>query len=85
MKWFSYDPNGDGMSFHDTEKKAQGAALDALELEQDRAGEGWSEEVTDICWGQVREKVEETERHPKREDETHEGDYTVSYGLLSIH
>lgn len=65
--WFSYDPDGSGMVFHDSPKKAKLVAEGALQLEADDACDepGWSENVTSICWGSVSEIVVETNRKEK--------------------
>lgn len=58
--WFSYDPEGHGMLFHDTADAARRAAESAMEVERDEASAefgGWSDLVTDICWGEVRQRA----------------------------
>lgn len=56
--WFSYDP-GDGFETHDTESEARKRAEDALQYYKDEApSDGWSEEVTQVCWGKCAQKVE---------------------------
>jgi len=64
--WFSYDPNGDGMVFHVTHEAAQKAASKAFDAELDYARDsGWTDEVGQICWGVVKERVSETLRKTK--------------------
>ena len=56
--WFSYDP-GDGFETHDTETAARERAEKALQYYKDEAaGDGWDEEVEQICWGKCAQKVE---------------------------
>lgn len=56
--WFSYDP-GDGFEMHDTEAAARERAEKALEYYKDEAaGDGWDEEVEQVCWGKCAQKVE---------------------------
>lgn len=62
--WFSYDP-GDGYETHDTEAEARERAEKALQYERDEAGDGWNEEVTQIAWGKVIQRVEEKWRKHK--------------------
>lgn len=58
MKYFSYDPNGDGFSFHDSADEAKEAAEKALGEERDSACNcGWNDNVTEICWGEIKEIV----------------------------
>jgi hypothetical protein len=60
--WFSYDP-GDGFETHDTESAARERAEKALDYYKDDApSDGWSEEVTQVCWGKVSQQVQETMR-----------------------
>jgi len=52
------------MRFHATPGEAQAAAAADLEWEQDRAGDGWREEVECICWGEVTQRVVQTSSKP---------------------
>jgi len=67
--WFCIDSCGDVKTF-DTPEDAKKAAVDCLDSERQEASEGWSEEVTQIMWGKVLGKIEETLRRP-RTDEDH--------------
>jgi len=64
MKYFSYDPNGDGFQTHETSEEAKKVAEDALENEREEAIEEWNEEVTEICWGEIKQHIAETNRRP---------------------
>lgn len=68
-KYFSYNPNGSGFCFHDTAGDARTEAEKALDAEAEEAAEGWSEEVTDICWGEVRQGVVEKNRRKATEED----------------
>jgi hypothetical protein len=87
-KFFSNDPNGDGFCFHETAESAEAAAQNALDQERDAAAddEGWDESVTDICWGEIKQRAVEVERRPSTEEErlstNHE--FFYDYGLVSI-
>jgi hypothetical protein len=52
MRFFSYAPET-GMEFHDTQEAAVKAAQECLDSESDNAGDGWAEDVDNICWGVV--------------------------------
>ena len=56
--YFSNDPNGNGFALHETDITAKDEAQDALKHEKTWY-EGYSSDVTDICWGVVLEKVKE--------------------------
>ncbi|MFA5355281.1 MAG: hypothetical protein WC302_00885 [Candidatus Paceibacterota bacterium] len=80
MLYFSYDPNGLGLSYHDSADEAKAAAENAIEQERENCDDdpGWSENVNEICWGIVQEVATEGERKP---DETGKHDYIVDYTL----
>lgn len=85
-KYFSNDPCGAGLEFHETAEAARAAAQEALDGERDHADEGWSEEVNDICWGEIVQCAVETSRRPFDPDKdapTCPGtfDEFVDYGL----
>jgi len=77
--YFCYD-HEDGVSFHDTPEKAEAAAQDALDGDQDLASDGWHEEVETICWGRIIEQVQETKRYPAPEGS--DFDEFVEYNLV---
>lgn len=61
MKYFSYDPNGGYFELWDTEQKAKEAAERALQAEREEAvSYEWSDEVGSICWGELKQYIEET-------------------------
>lgn len=61
MKYFSYDPY-EGFEFHATEEAAKAAADKSLDFHKHEApDEGWSEDVDQICWGEIKECVRLTE------------------------
>lgn len=82
--YFSYDPEGDGFMFHDTETEARSAAESALQDERDCAPEGWGENVELICWGEVKQRVKETECRPATEEDGMSSDIEIyaDYDLL---
>jgi len=83
-KFFSYSPNGSGLGFHSTAEEARAAAESELDQERDLAGEGWSEEVGQICWGEVRQFAKESQT-PAEEGAMFEGkpiDHYVSFDLV---
>ena len=66
--WFSFDPGGSGMEFHDTEEAARKEAEEAFEFYKGEAPDGWFEEVESVCWGEVRQRVTEKKRIEKPAD-----------------
>lgn len=61
--YFSYSP-GTGFDTHKTLEEARAAAEEELAVFRDEAADGWSEEVTSICYGTVTGQVVESERMP---------------------
>lgn len=56
--FFSFDPFGDGLTFHDTAEEAKQKAEESLDYCRDVAGsDGWSDEVEWICWGRVSQCI----------------------------
>lgn len=78
--FFSYD-HEDGIEFHETAEEAKARAEKALDMDRDEAAEGWSEEVTQICWGEVRGRVVETERRPVTPEDNLDCDEVVDYAM----
>lgn len=59
MKFFSCVPNGNGFMLHETMEEARNKAAETLDFCRKETGfAGWAEEVPEICWGEVRERVE---------------------------
>ncbi len=82
-KWFTYDPEGSGFEFHDTEEKAKACADKALGEARGAAYDGgWEENVTNICWGRASERAQETERRKGEPDE--EFDEYITYALRPV-
>jgi hypothetical protein len=81
--WFSYDTGGNGFSLHATREEAKKAAEDALDAYRDDAPEGWSDDVEDVCYGQVLGRVVETYRKERPDgvalDEDRRGSDGVDY------
>ena len=78
MKFFSYSPD-EGFDFHCTKEEAVREAQAALDVERDNSGDGWSEEVCEICWGVICERAYMTN---KRNAEPRSNfDYLCEYEL----
>lgn len=85
--WFSYCPNC-GLESHATEKEASDNANRHLEHYREDAPDGWSDEVNDVCWGEIKEVVKETERRAYNPDTDYgidpSCDYVVDYALCPV-
>lgn len=62
-RFFAVDQDRN-VEFFETADAAREWAATALEHEQDRAGDGWREDVTQICWGEIKQQVAMTKSTP---------------------
>jgi hypothetical protein len=53
-KYFSYDYE-DGFEFHKTQDEAIKRATLLLEYYRDNSGDGWNEDISDLCWGEIKQ------------------------------
>ena len=83
MQFFSYD-HEDGIEFHKTAEEAKLRAMKSLDLDRDYSDEGWSEEVTQICWGEVKGSVVETMRRPVNEEDNLDCGEVADYELRDL-
>ena len=68
--WFSYDPEGDGTLFFETEEEAKASAQKAINLSLD---DFWSEDVDRICYGRVVAAATQTNRRDRPESLDEDG------------
>jgi len=80
-KFFAYDPV-DGASFFGDEEAARKQAQDWLDEERANSGDGWSEEVSGICWGEVCGEVVQAKNEPAPDGS--EFDYIADYALRDV-
>lgn len=90
-KYFSFYPEENEFETHDTLQQAKDSAEKSLEFESENAHEyGWSESVTDICYGEILGSPTECMRQNRKDftqeewDEmgySNEWDTVVNYGI----
>lgn len=86
MKYFSYCPE-DGIELHETAEQAAEAAQYYLDQEREEACEGWADNVDQICWGELKQRVVETMRRPRTDEDTFissDCDTVVDYDLIDV-
>lgn len=82
--YFSYCPEN-GFQFHETEQEAREMGEKNFATFEDyAASDGWGDNVDDVCWGVVRQRVTEISR---RDPNPVEGDNTdfdeiIDYKLI---
>lgn len=75
-QWFSYDPDGMGFMFHDTEEQARRSCLSSVDIhEQWAADDVWADSAGCVCWGRVLQRFTETERRPVDPEEDNVPDF----------
>ena len=58
QKYFTYDAN-DGYETYETEEEAKSSAEEKLEHYSEFAHEGWADEVDQVMWGEIKQRVVE--------------------------
>ena len=90
MKYFSYDPEGDGFELHNTAEEARRAANVGIDCAREWSCEGWDDSVEHICWGEVKERSTKVNEMTKEEAEhagiyvTNDFDFICDYQLKEI-
>lgn len=72
-KFFSFDPDN-GFDFHNTAELAKAECEKAFQYHREEAAcDGWSEEVGQVCWGEIKEQAVLVREAPRpAEDELDE-------------
>ena len=78
-RFFSYDPE-DGFVFHDTADCAKQHAQEGINAYRENAHEGWSEEVSLLCWGEIKQGATEIQGEALNDY----GDYYADYQLCDV-
>ena len=86
MKYFAYNSYIDGFMFYATAQEAIDACNEIIEYFRDEAGEGWSEEVNNTCWGIVSQVATEfNSREVTEEDHVFcDCDHVCDYRLEDV-
>ena len=79
-RYFAYSPET-GFDTYETSAEAKGAAEEALQAYRDVADDMWDEEVTGVCWGEIKQKAVEL---PTGELINDYGDYVADFELRDV-
>lgn len=81
--FFSYCPEN-GFETHETAALAKEAAEANLEPFADEAVDGWSEQVDQICWGEIKGTCQVISRRPIDPESGRESQFTeiIDYGIV---
>jgi hypothetical protein len=84
--FFSFCPKA-GFETHDTAAEAEKAARESLDyLSDEAAGDGWNENVDQLCWGEITHMAVMTNRRPVEPDDncSYDFDYICDYELTPL-
>jgi hypothetical protein len=85
-RFFSF-AQPDGIAWHDTAEEAREGANEALKGEREHCllDGYWSDEVTEICWGEVREvATEDTRTHVDEDEDGQREEVYTEYELRPV-
>ncbi|MEM6050483.1 hypothetical protein AAH450_07850 [Erwinia sp. P7711] len=68
MKYFAYDPET-GFEIFETSEEASSHAQEAIDMYREEASEGWPESVESVCWGEVKQRSQESTFNAGDEDD----------------
>ncbi len=83
LRFFAYCPD-DGFDVFETAEQAKAAAEQWIDSYRGDAVDGWSEEVDQVCWGEIREKATQVGRRPATEEDVTSCDYFCDYQLQRV-
>lgn len=64
MSNFFCNTPDNGFETFDTEDEAKSNAQECIDYYRSEANEGWSDEVTQICWGKIEQQATEFDSKP---------------------
>ena len=67
-KFFCYCPDA-GFDTYQTEKEAKDSAETSIDWHRANADEGWDEEVSQVCWGGIKQTATICNVRPVTEDD----------------
>lgn len=82
-KFFMFDPDN-GFETHQFAEQAQRAAEEAIDYYRGEAGDGWPEEVSQVCWGEIKQDTQQVGLRPRDEEEKSSCDMICDYQLTDI-
>ena len=86
-RFFRYCPNC-GLDTFGTAEEAEKDADGCVDHYRDDAPDGWDEDVTQICWGEIKGHTVETERRPYDPEQDFgidpDCECIVDYGIVPV-
>jgi len=82
-KFFMFDPDN-GFETYQFAEQAQRAAEEAIDYYRGDAGDGWPEEVEQVCWGEIKQETIQVGLRPREEDDPGSCEMICDYQLTDI-
>lgn len=83
FKYFMYDPDC-GFETYRTAEEARAAAKEAIDYYRGDAVDGWPDEVSQVCWGEIKQESQQTGLRPRSEEDPSYCEMICDYELKDI-
>ena len=82
-RFFAYDPET-GFEIFQTAAQAQEHAEDCINEYRGEAGDGWDEQVGQVCWGEIKAETVQVGLRPATEDDATSCEMYCDYALKDL-
>ncbi|MBA7802553.1 hypothetical protein HV170_13610 [Citrobacter freundii] len=82
-KFFMFDPDN-GFETYKTAEEAKSAAEEAIDYYRGDAGDGWPDEVSQVCWGEIKQDAQQVGLRPRNEEDSGNCEMICDYELKEI-
>ncbi|ELY5855625.1 hypothetical protein ACVF21_003770 [Cronobacter sakazakii] len=82
-RFFMFDPEN-GFETYKTAEEAKAAAEEAIDYYRGDAGDGWPDEVEQVCWGEIKQETQQFDLRPRNEEDKSSCDMICDYALTDI-
>ena len=81
--FFMFDPDN-GFETYETAEEAKAAADEAIDYYRGEAGDGWPEEVSQVCWGEIKQETQQVGLRPLDKEDSGSCEMICDYELTDI-
>ncbi|WP_158686374.1 hypothetical protein [Cronobacter sakazakii] len=82
-RFFMFDPEN-GFETYKTAEEAKAAAEEAIDYYRGDAGDGWHDEVEQVCWGEIKQETQQFDLRPLNAEDESCCDMICDYALKDI-
>lgn len=82
-RFFMFEPDS-GFETYKTAEEARAAAEEAIDYYRGDAVDGWPDEVSQICWGEIKQESQQTGLRPREEGDPGSCEMICDYALTDI-